>query len=274
MSSICLLLPFFCQKKLFSFAKPKFPAYFDYFIETFSKNKDVHLKIFTNLPYEHYQIKSDCVTFYSLSFNSFIALSQKKLNLKLKNFYPYKICDLKPSFGLIFEDYLPEYDYWGYCDADMIIGNLSKFFTDENLASYEVVTTGGIPGYMIVYRNNEKMKFLFQKSPDYLKVYEDSQNWRFDECGKNGIIALEQIIAQENIKVNHLKNLVNNDCGGWNRNRKWEYIWNNGLLLDSLTQEEIGSVHLIKCKGKKDFVMESLRKNVPIKINATGIYMI
>lgn len=30
--------------------------------------------------------------------------------------YPYKCCDYKVIYGLLFEDFLSDYAYWGHCD--------------------------------------------------------------------------------------------------------------------------------------------------------------
>lgn len=52
-------------------------------------------------------------------------------NLKL----PYKLCDMKPFYWKIFEDYyyVREYQYIGFCDLDVIYGNIDNFLlmTDE-----------------------------------------------------------------------------------------------------------------------------------------------
>lgn len=43
------------------------------------------------------------------------------------------MCDYKPTYGLAFKKWLGKYDFWGYCDFDLLLGNLRKFFTDEVL---------------------------------------------------------------------------------------------------------------------------------------------
>ena len=32
----------------------------------------------------------------------------------------YKLCDYKPLYGYIFQEYIEGYDYWGYCDIDTL----------------------------------------------------------------------------------------------------------------------------------------------------------
>ena len=56
-----------------------------------------------------------------LTFTELVKKINIKIDVQLKS--PYKLCDFKPLYGIIFEDYLKEYDYWGYSDIDMIIGD-------------------------------------------------------------------------------------------------------------------------------------------------------
>ena len=69
----------------------------------------------------------------NISLNEIRALASQKLGRDISLKTPYKLCDYKPMYGLIFEEYLQGYDYWGHCDMDMIFGNISKF-----LKMYEV----------------------------------------------------------------------------------------------------------------------------------------
>ena len=84
----------------------------------------------------------------NISFNDFKEYVQKTFEFKICLERPYKICDYKPAFGYIFKEYLQEYDFWGYCDFDMIFGNIRKFITNDILENYE----------KIVDKNSKKQK--------------------------------------------------------------------------------------------------------------------
>lgn len=43
----------------------------------------------------------------------------------------YKFCDLRPFFGLGYQEYIRDYSFWAYCDIDMVFGNLRHFLTDD-----------------------------------------------------------------------------------------------------------------------------------------------
>src|SRR5688500_6743885 len=36
------------------------------------------------------------------------------------------ICDLRPAYGLVFEDFTRGYDYWAYGDEDVLYGDLDR----------------------------------------------------------------------------------------------------------------------------------------------------
>ena len=50
------------------------------------------------------------------------------------------MAEYKPAFGVVFEDFLTGYSHWGYCDLDMVLGNLPLFIEQAELASQDIVT--------------------------------------------------------------------------------------------------------------------------------------
>ena len=38
---------------------------------------------------------------------------------------PYKLCDFRPAYGDIFDDYIKEYDFWGILILFMVISDIS-----------------------------------------------------------------------------------------------------------------------------------------------------
>ena len=101
---------------------------------------------------------------------------------------PYKLCDYKPVYGYIFNDYLKDYDFWGECDCDLIWGKISDFVTDELLNCYDKLFD---LGHCTIYRNIPTMNMLFMKPINgrerYKEVFEDGENHQFDEEYKDSI---------------------------------------------------------------------------------------
>ena len=78
----------------------------------------------------------------------------------------YKLCDFKPALGYIFSDYIKKYDFWGYCDIDIIFGNIRAFMTDDLLNEYDVISARHdyLTGCFALYKNNQDMCELFNKA--------------------------------------------------------------------------------------------------------------
>lgn len=94
---------------------------------------------------------------------------------------PYKLCDYKVAYGLIFHKELEQYDFWGYCDSDMVLGNIRKYITDEILAKYDKI----LPlGHLSIYRNTDEINRRFMRCPDimdYHEVFTSPKIFQFDE---------------------------------------------------------------------------------------------
>src|SRR5262249_28762317 len=72
---------------------------------------------------------------------------------------PYKLCDFKPAYGVLFADDVAGFDFWGHCDMDVIFGDLRRFITKDILNTYDKVL---IHGHLSLYRNCEAANHYFQ----------------------------------------------------------------------------------------------------------------
>lgn len=89
--------------------------------------------------------------------------------------YPYVMVEFKPAFGHIFETYLQGYSHWGYSDLDMVIGDLERWITPDELDDFDIVTYGFgdqhrlyLRGQFTFHRNDpEKINQLWREC-DYL----------------------------------------------------------------------------------------------------------
>ena len=163
-----------------------FPNYFQLFLDSAAKNLDVDFYIFNNG--SHRFRTSSNVKIVSISLEEFNHLASSKLGLPINitHDYGYKLCDLKPAYGVIFEDYLTHYDFWGNCDIDVIWGRITHFLTPETLASFDVLTfeETHFAGHLTIFRNSGVTVDLFRQTEDYKKVFTDNTYYyAFDECG-------------------------------------------------------------------------------------------
>lgn len=97
---------------------------------------------------------------------------------------PYKLCDYRPMYGYIFEEYLKEYYYWGFCDTDIILGNLSKFITVDMLKEYDkIFCLGHLTLIKNTFENNRIFMNEIAGERYYKKVLSTDYNLIFDEEG-------------------------------------------------------------------------------------------
>lgn len=94
---------------------------------------------------------------------------QGKFDFRICLEMPYKLCDYKPAYGYIFDEYINEYDFWGYCDFDMIFGNIRNFITDDILENYDKIYT---QGHLSLYRNDDKVNVAFMNNQECMKYKE------------------------------------------------------------------------------------------------------
>ena len=214
----------------------KFPKYIDLWLNSCAYNPDINWIIYTdqkmnNLPSN---VEAKNLTFMQLG-----ELASKKLNddsISLQ--YPYKICDFRPAFGIIFEDDIKGFDFWGHCDFDMIFGDIRKYFTDELLKDHDKLLKNG---HLTLYRNDTKTNSLFLlqgSSYDSKTVFNINKNFTYDEvgineiCKKNGVsLYFERIFADIAMIYHRFRiiGLINYD--------NQVFFWENGKVFRGYISE-------------------------------------
>ena len=136
---IALILPYFgC-----------FPNYFHLWLKSASYNKYFTFMIFTDNWNENYRVPEN-VRIIKSSLDEIKRRVSQIIEYEFVLHNPYKLCDYKPLYGLIFEEYLKEYDFWGHCDPDIIWGDLWKFIGTEIFDNYDRIYERG---HLSLYRN-------------------------------------------------------------------------------------------------------------------------
>lgn len=160
-----------------------FPWYFPYFIKSCVHNTTVDFIIVTDNQ-DAIPNKPDNVIIVQKTLDTFKAEASAKLGLELQFENAYKICDLKPAFGLFFEDIFAKYDFWGHGDIDMVYGDIRGFMTEDLLDTYDLISAhqNFVTGTFCLYRNNQLNKNLFAESKDYKTIFLNPEYLGFDEC--------------------------------------------------------------------------------------------
>lgn len=186
MNKIALIYPYFGE----------FPSIFTFWLESVRYNSHMDIYIYTDNKVVGDVPKNVYIKY--ITFEGMREKIQKHFDFKIALGNPYKICDYRPAFGVIFQDVLEKYDFWGYGDIDVIWGDIANFLTPEDYNKYDRISQYG---HFSLYRNIERMNTLFQISYEgeevYRIVFSQEENFTFDEFWHE--YGIEHIIEAENI---------------------------------------------------------------------------
>lgn len=276
MNKICLLLPFY----------GKWPSFLNLFLESCKYNDWIDFVFLTDLIPPDGAPRN--VYYHKLSFKELNSLFREKLNFDFELANPYKLCDLRPAFGVVFEDYLKAYDFWGFGDIDLVFGEIRSFVNLKALQQYDVLCfrKEWCSGSFSIFRNCDSINLLFLREPRHKNIFKDPEFRGFDECGKlflevkNGLDLLDEqfvppnfttilLNAQRNGEVTiHFKTLIKESI------RSGELLcWEKGKLYSVNSGKEYLLFHYVMEKKKYSFFFPQWL-NVPIRfyIDDTGFF--
>lgn len=167
------------------------PAYFPIWEQSAGGNSEFDFIIFTDS-----KINSNYPNIFieNFEFEQFLNIFREFFDEHINIKKPYKLCDLRPMYGEVLNEYIKEYQYWGYCDLDMCIGDLSKFIgahIDNRIPKI------GRQGHMTLMLNDKKINRLYRSNKgifNYKEILNNEELYAFDEmAGINYICNQEDI---------------------------------------------------------------------------------
>ncbi len=160
------------------------PWYSDFFFLTCNHNLDVDVYLICDQQKQHELPAKVKIVYRSLS--EIRDAAEEKLVFKVNLNYPYKLCDFKPAYGLIFKDLIIEYDFWGYSDIDVIYGKIRDFIDEDLLGRFDIISVRPeyLTGFFALFRNDSSINSLFLNSPDWQYVFQQYAYCGFDECAE------------------------------------------------------------------------------------------
>ena len=235
MKKVILILPYF----------GKLPDMFPLFFETVKKNSKIQFLLITDSK-EKILESAQNVTLIQEELAGFKSRMEYRLKQKVTLKKPYKLCDYKPLYGYVFEDEIKAFDYWGYCDCDLIFGDLYQFIEPLMEEGYDKIFASG---HLTLFRNTEENNALFRAGKEaetlFEKVCGSEQIFWFDEDykGKENIhdifLKSGKRVFSEDLSLN-----FNIDTNVFQRKqydpqkrtyidipyRKEQYYWENGHI--------------------------------------------
>lgn len=237
---IALVLPYF----------GKFDSLFPLWLESCRYNSDIDWLLFTddkrNFNYPH-NVKVVYIAFEALRdriqclYDFPVALDS-----------PYRLCNFRPAFGEIFEKELNGYDAWGFCDNDMIFGQLIP-----NFPMFKQKFKGGAFGHLSFVPNTDEVRTLYRYHDAYKIAFSNSELLFFDEN------TFPKILESHGYEIYHFhiadfqprrKNFrVLNEPGLEWKNKAHCFVWSEGKLWRyyignqrKIEKEEYVYIHFLK----------------------------
>lgn len=161
-----LILPYF----------GKFNNYMYLWLESCRYNKNIDWLLITDQKIE-VSIPENVKVIYK-TFEALREEFQSKFDFKLCLQRPYKLCDFKPFYGYLFKEYTTGYDFWGYCDCDLIFGKIDNFLKDDMFEKYDKLLR---LGHLTFVRNTEEINELFKEYDTYKMTLSSPAIYGYDE---------------------------------------------------------------------------------------------
>ena len=172
MKTIVVIFPYF----------GKLPPQYQMWRASALRNPSVDFMFFTDTDVE----PAKNIIVNKMQFSDFQQLVQKAFDFPIVLDRPYKLCEYKQAYGYILQDYMKEYDFWGFGDLDLVYGDLRSFFTEDILTHKFLLGWG----HLTLLHNDEDTNTYFMKQvagyQNYKEAFTTSKITFFDEYGYNG----------------------------------------------------------------------------------------
>jgi hypothetical protein len=248
------------------------PGYFAYYTASCKKNKTIDFMVINDHIAESYSDGN--IDFVKMNITELNAFSGEQLKAPIQLSSAWKINELKPLFGEIFSKELNRYDHWGWCDLDIIWGDLRKFLNDELLNEYDVITTKEYwtAGHFTLFKNKPFINALYKRYDDIIALLNNPTYFAFEECCHrwNGEIFTFEALKKKGLPPAmfdivkhaerhgelkaHFKDIIREHPQPVN------YIYKHGALTDLATHEEFMYYHLITVKKIWRFYIPEYKK--------------
>ena len=247
--TIALVIPYF----------GKFHNYFSLFLKSCAYNPTVDFYIFTDIE-EKYDYPPN-VHRVIMSFEVLKKRIQQLYDFEIVLNEPYDLCDFKVAYGEIFQEYLKPYDFWGFCDCDLIYGDIRHFLTEDLLDKYEKLF---MRGHFTLFKNVAEINQLYRNAIDGIKQYEiafsEAGAHHFDEGYPEDVPGINRIFQDAGKAVfdeYYFADIdVENTQQEQRKAEKSVFVWEKGKLYryysekTSIQKEEFMYIHLQKRKMK------------------------
>ena len=172
MESIVIIFPYFGT----------LPVQYNMWRASALRNPTVDFMFFTDADI----VPAENIIVHHMIFDEFRNIVQKAFDFPIVLDRPYKLCEYKQAYGYILQDYIKDYDFWGFGDLDLVYGNIRTFLTETVLRHKFLLGWG----HLTILRNDEDAVTYFMKEESgyqsYKNAFTTSKITFFDEYGYKG----------------------------------------------------------------------------------------
>lgn len=115
----------------------RWPRWMQLFLSGCAANPGVRFLLLGDHPLAGTDLPAN-VTFADFSLQHFRERVRRTLGIDVGLNDAHKLCDFRPFFGLLFADLLQPHRFWGYCDLDLVFGDLSPIVCPDVLENLDV----------------------------------------------------------------------------------------------------------------------------------------
>lgn len=159
------------------------PPWFEAYLTSCRANPTINWLFFTDCPVPDNSPAN--VRFVQSSRTMITELCREKLNINANIPGNRKLCDIRPTYGHLFEDFIKGFGFWGFCDIDIIWGNVGKFYDAELLGTYDVISArkARLSGHFTILRNDSRINLAYRDYPKTIEFLTNPEYCWFDEKG-------------------------------------------------------------------------------------------
>lgn len=179
------------------------------------------------------------------------ARAKQKLNIDIPEpCETRKAGDYDPALGVLFDDVISDYDFWGHFNLDCVYGRLDRWLPDDFLCNIDIYANdpGAICGPFTVYRNTLVVNRLFEGVDRWREIMCDPKFHAFDEitfsklvnaASLQGFIRFTSGFLQAHDHMTDSHWYAANNLAGLLP----VYVTHDGTLMDTVTDREIMMYH-------------------------------
>lgn len=167
---IVILVPYF----------GRWPFWMDFFLVSIGHNPDIHWRFYTDCGIP--ENSPGNTLFVECSYEDYQARVSDALGINFRPAGPYKLCDIKPAYGLIHEAEISDYDFWGFGDIDVVWGDIMAFVT-EDMLQHQLISfhKRRVSGHLCLLANNRFAREAFMQEPQWQAIFQRAEHTAFDE---------------------------------------------------------------------------------------------